>query len=138
MIVSEHSLPNFVITGAYSLIKVDNTWSLLLHFGGLYMQILGTFSGHRRVTRRLWTLTQIQAHFPGLLTHSNHVTTSIHSRKKHFPTIWGGGMAPLAPLATPLYMLPSVICFAKLSPYISMKSPSHVSLSSCNCLTCHE
>ena len=36
-IVSENSLPNFVITGANSLMKVDITWSLLLHFGGLYM-----------------------------------------------------------------------------------------------------
>ena len=66
--------------------------------------ILGTFSGHRQVTRRLLTLTQIQAHFPGLLTDSNHVTTSIHSRKKHLPKVWGGAMAPLAPLATPLHL----------------------------------
>ena len=55
-----------------------------------------TFSGHLRIARRLWTLTEIQAHFPGLLTHSNHVTTSIHSRKKHLPKVWGGH-GPLAP-----------------------------------------
>ena len=54
----------------------------------------GTFLGHRQVTRRLLTLTQIQAHFPGLLTHSNHLTTSIHSRKKHFTKVWGGGPWP--------------------------------------------
>ena len=41
-------------------------------------------------------LTEIQAHFPALLTHSNHVTTSNHSRKKHLPKVWGA-MAPLAP-----------------------------------------
>ena len=47
-----------------------------------------TFSGHLRITRRLWTLAEIQAHFPCLLTHSNHVTTSIHSGKKHLPKVW--------------------------------------------------
>ena len=36
------------------------------------------------------------AHFPGLLTHSNHVTTSINSRKKHLPKVWGArGATPL-------------------------------------------
>ena len=49
-----------------------------------FRDILAAFSGHLRINRRLWTLTQIQAHFPGLLAHSNHVTTSIHSRKKTF------------------------------------------------------
>ena len=39
---------------------------------------------------------KIQGHFPCLLTHSNHVTTSIHSAKKHLPKVWGA-MAPLAP-----------------------------------------
>ena len=58
----------------------------------------GTFSGHRQVTRRSLTLTQIQAHLPGLITHSNHVTKSIHSRKIICQK-FGGGMAPLA---TPL------------------------------------
>ena len=37
MIVSDDSLPNFVITSVNSLMKVDITWSLLLHFGGLYV-----------------------------------------------------------------------------------------------------
>ena len=60
------------------------------------------FSGHLRITLRLWTFTEIQAHFPRLLTHSNHVTTSIHSGKKHLPKV-GGGHGPRAPpLATPL------------------------------------
>ena len=66
-----------------------------------FRDILGTFSGHLRITRRLWALTELQAHFPGLLTLSNHVTTSIHSRKKHLTTVWGG-RAPWPPLATPL------------------------------------
>ena len=57
----------------------------------------GTISGHLRIARRLWTLTEIQAHFPGLLTHSNHVTTSIHSRKKHLPKVWGGHGPPGPP-----------------------------------------
>ena len=61
-----------------------------------FRDIFGTFSGHLRITRRLWTLKEIQAHFPGLITHSSHVTTSIHSRKKHLPNVWGA-MAPLAP-----------------------------------------
>ena len=62
-----------------------------------FRHILGTFSGHRRVTRRLRTLTQIQAHFPGLLTHSNHVTTSIHSRKINLTKVWGGAWPPWPP-----------------------------------------
>ena len=73
-----------------------------------FPDILGTFSGHRRITRRLWTLTEIQAHFPGLLTHSNHVTTSIHSRKKHLSKVWGGPWPPWPPLATPLRLI--IIC----------------------------
>ena len=62
-----------------------------------FRDIVGTFSGHRPITLRLWTLTEIQAHFPDLLTHSNHVTTSIHSTKKHLTKVWGGGMAPWPP-----------------------------------------
>ena len=41
-----------------------------------FSDIFATFSGHLRITRRLWTLTEIQAHFPALLTHSNHVTVT--------------------------------------------------------------
>ena len=48
-----------------------------------FRDILGTFSAHLRIVRRLWTLAEVQGHFPCLLTHSNHVTTSIHSGKKH-------------------------------------------------------
>ena len=80
----------------------------------------GTFSGHLRIARRLWTLTEIQAHFTGLLTHSNHVTTSIHSRKKHLTRIWGAmaAMAPLAPpLATPLLSLKILNLFRTLSSW---------------------
>ena len=53
-----------------------------------FRDILGTFSGHLRIIRRLWTLAKIQGHFPCLLTHSNHVTTSIHSGKKHLTKVW--------------------------------------------------
>ena len=59
--------------------------------------MFGTFLGRLRIIRRLWTLADIQGHFPCLLTHSNHVTTSIHSGKKHLPKVWGGGMAPWPP-----------------------------------------
>ena len=31
---------------------------------------------------------------PGLLTHSNHVTTSIHCKKKHFAKVWGAHGPP--------------------------------------------
>ena len=52
--------------------------------------IFGTFSGHRRVTRRLFTtLTGIKAHFPGLLINS--------FQKKTFTKSLGGAMASLAP-----------------------------------------
>ena len=64
--------------------------------------IFFTFSGHLQITRRLCTLAQIQGHFPGLLTRSKHVTTSIHSRKKHLQKVWGGPWPPWPPLATPL------------------------------------
>ena len=63
-----------------------------------FRDIFFTFSGHLRITRRVWTLTEIKAHFPALLSHSNHVTTSVHSRKEHLTKVWGG----MAPLATPL------------------------------------
>ena len=36
------------------------------------------------------TLTEIQVHLAGLLTHSKNVTTSIHWRQKHLPNVWGG------------------------------------------------
>ena len=62
-----------------------------------FRNIFGTFSGHLRITRRLWTLTEIQTHFPALLTPSNHVTTSIHSRKKHLTKVWGGAWPPWPP-----------------------------------------
>ena len=55
-----------------------------------FRDIFGTFSGHLRIIRRLWTLAGFKEHFPCLLSHSNHVTTSIHSGKKHFPKVLGG------------------------------------------------
>ena len=61
-----------------------------------------TFSGRLRVTRRLWTLTEIHGHFPRLLTHSNHVTASLHSAKNKLTKVWGGPWPPWPPLATPL------------------------------------
>ena len=54
-----------------------------------FRDILATFSGHR-------TLTEIQGHFPRLLTNSNHVTKLIHSGKKHLTKVWGSH-GPLAP-----------------------------------------
>ena len=62
-----------------------------------FLDIVGTFSGHLRIIRRLWTLAGIQAHFPCLLTHSSHVTTSIHSGKKNLPKVWGGHGPPGPP-----------------------------------------
>ena len=59
--------------------------------------IFGTFSSHLRIIRRLWKLAEIQGHFPCLLTHSNHVTTSIHSGEKHLPKVWGGAWPPCPP-----------------------------------------
>ena len=68
-----------------------------------FRDIFGTFSGHLRIIRRLWTLAEIQGHFPCLLAHSNHVTTSIHSGKKTFTKSLGGPWPPWPPpLATPL------------------------------------
>ena len=52
---------------------------------------------------------KIQGHFPCLLTHSNHVTTSIHSGKKHLPKVWGGPWPPWPPLATPLSVIPATL-----------------------------
>ena len=43
------------------------------------------------------TLAEIQGLFPCLLTHSNHVTTSIHSGKKHLQKVWGGPWPPCPP-----------------------------------------
>ena len=48
-----------------------------------------TFPGDLKITRHFWRLTEIQEYFPGLLTHSTNVTTSIHCRKKHLPNVWG-------------------------------------------------
>ena len=59
--------------------------------------IFGTCSPPVRITRRLWTLTEIRARFPGRLTQSKHVTASIHSRKKHLPKVWGGPWPPWPP-----------------------------------------
>ena len=67
-----------------------------------FRRIFCTFSGHLGIIRRLWTLAEIHGHFPCLLTHSNHLTTSIHSGKKQSPKVWGGHGPPGPPLATPL------------------------------------
>ena len=56
-----------------------------------FRHILGTFSGHRRVTRRLFTtLTGIKAHFPGLLINS-------FQKKTFTKSLGGGGHGPPAP-----------------------------------------
>ena len=60
------------------------------------------FPAHLEVARHLWTLTEVPGDVAGLLTHSKNVTTSILYRKKTFTTSFWGGMAPVAPLATPL------------------------------------
>ena len=65
----------------------------------------GTFWVHFRATGGsppcMDTHANSGTHFPGLLTHLNHVTTSIHSRKKHLPKVWGAWPPPLAtPLIT--------------------------------------
>ena len=62
-----------------------------------FRDILGTFSAHLRIIHRLWALAEIQGHFPCLLTHSNRVTTSIHSGKKHLQKVWGGPWPPWPP-----------------------------------------
>ena len=68
-----------------------------------FRDIFCTFSAHLRIIRCLWTLAEIQGHFPCLLTHSNHVTASIHSGKKTFTKSLGGPWPPWPPpLATPL------------------------------------
>ena len=61
--------------------------------------IFFTFSGHLQVTRRLWTLTQIQGHFPGLLTFKP--PNNINSFQKKTFTKSLGGMAPLTPPPPP-------------------------------------
>ena len=67
-----------------------------------FRDIFGTFSGHLRIVRRFMDIAEIQGRFPCLLTHSNHVTTSIHSGKKTFNKSLGGPWPPWPPLATPL------------------------------------
>ena len=62
-----------------------------------FRDILGTFSAHLRIIHRLWALAEIQGHFPCLLTHSNRVTTSIHSGKKNLLKLWGGPWPPGPP-----------------------------------------
>ena len=82
------------MTGSDSveILPINNSIKLS-RFRGSFLHFRATYAspavyGHSRKFRHTV--------LPGLLTHSNHVTTSIRSGKKHLPKVWGG-MAPLAP-----------------------------------------
>ena len=63
---------------------VEGIFHLLVNHIHSIPGIFLTFSGLLRIARRLWTLTEIQAHFPCLLTHS----------KKNICQKFGGGHGP--------------------------------------------